>query len=328
MNKNQSMQDKINKGSQNSGEYFQRMAKFIGFDQKQAEIIFESRFIIEKYIPEIVSHFYVHLLQYPPTRRFFLKADGSVDDDYVKLRMSHLSNFWRRTANGPYDDEYARYLDYIGLAHTRRGADPRIDIPERYVIGQVGFIQHAIAAGLSAELHEVDPAWEVRALKAWNLLMMVILALLARAYTTEEEAAESSKAADVEPDGIQGLAVESYEHGLGIHKLKEIRQSFYIADVADVPMNERKLVKLMGLSIGVFHQASGWYAIKNKCLHAGGPVAEGRLEGETLTCPWHGFQYHLPTGGLLKDPAARLEMYPIEILEGKVFITLPVVTDS
>ena len=117
-----------------------------------------------------------------------------------------------------------RYIDYVGHAHTKRGADPRIDIPERYVIGQVGFVQHAIAENISKELHAVDPEWEVRALKAWNLLMMVILELLSRAYG-DDQAVEPAQYEHVEPAAIQGLAVDAYERSLGIHKIREIQQS-------------------------------------------------------------------------------------------------------
>jgi nitrite reductase/ring-hydroxylating ferredoxin subunit len=327
MEDQQSLQDKIERGAQDAGTYFRRMAQFVGFDKKQAEAIFESRFIIEKYIPDIVAQFYDHLLRYPPTRRFFQKPDGSLNYDYVQLRMTHLGNFWRRTASGPYDDDYARYIDYIGMAHTRRGADPNIDIAERYVIGQVGFVQHAISESLSKELHELDAEWEVRALKAWNLLMMVILEMLSRAYHEDEKTELEPPAVPVDSQMVKNLAVDSYERGLGMHRLQEVRQEFFIATETDIPLGERKLAKIMGLSIGVFHLGSGWYAIKNKCLHAGGPVAEGRLRGDVLTCPWHGFQYNLPTGALLDDPNAKLEMYPVEVREGQVFVRLPVIRD-
>jgi nitrite reductase (NADH) small subunit len=322
-----SLQDKIDQGAQDAGSYFHYMAEFIGFDQQQADAVFESRFIIEKYIPEIVGQFYIHLLRYPPTRRFFLKPDGSIDQDYVQMRMQHLTNFWRRTASGPYDDDYARYVDYVGRAHTKRGADPKIDIAERYVIGQVGFIQHAISEALSKELREIDPDWEMRALRGWNLLMMVILELLSRVYHEEEKPDLHPPSEAFDPTAIYTLAVNAYENGLGVDKIKAVKQAFFIASEDEIPLGERKLVKLLGRPIGVFHHSSGWYAIKNKCLHAGGPVAEGELEGDILTCPWHGFQYNLPTGSLVKDPNGKLEMYPVEIHDGQVFITLPVMSE-
>jgi len=34
--------------------------------------------------------------------------------------MQHLTNFWRRTGDGVFDDDYARYVDYVGRAHTSR----------------------------------------------------------------------------------------------------------------------------------------------------------------------------------------------------------------
>jgi len=324
MEPSQSLQEKISHGARDAGDYFRNMAQFVGFDKKQAEAIYESRYIIEKYIPELVTQFYVHLLRYPPTRKFFLKPDGSINEDYVQFRMSHLTNYWRRTAYGPYDDDYARYIDYVGLAHTKRGADPNIDIAERYVIGQVGFMQHAISNALGQELHEIDPEWEVRATKAWNLLMIVIMEMLVRVYREMDAAIPPQTVESVDPDMVQRLAIGAYEKGVGMHHLREVRQAFFVGEETEIPLGERKIVSYMGLSVGVFHHQSGWYAIQNKCLHAGGPVATGRLRGDVLTCPWHGYQYNLPTGSLLEDPHAKLEMYPVEIIEGQVFIKLPV----
>lgn len=323
------IQDKIEQAGKDSGSFFKYMADFVGFKQEQADAIFESRFIIEKHIPNIVAQFYDHLLRYPPTRQYFIKADGSLDHEYVQMRMGHLGNFWRRTASGPYDEEYARYIDYVGRAHTRRGADPRIDIPERYVIGQVGFVQHAISEAISQELHELDPDWEVRALKAWNLLMMVLLEMLARVYHDESETLVTHPASQsFDTQVVKELAVDAYEQGLGMQHLRSVRQAFYVAETPEIPLGARKIVNLLGISIGIFHLPSGWYAIKNHCLHAGGPVAEGRLHGEILVCPWHGYQYDLPSGALRTDSTARLEMYPVELHHNQVFVILPVYQDA
>lgn len=329
MSQNPTMREKLDHADQEAGRFFNYMADFVGFTTEQAAAIFESRFIIEKHIPNIVAQFYDHLLRYPPTRQVFLKADGSLDEEYVQMRMGHLANFWRRTANGPYDDEYARYIDYVGRAHTRRGADPKIDIPERYVIGQVGFIQHAITEAISQELHDIDPEWELRALKAWNLLMMVLLELLARVYNDNEESIQShAQSQHFDPQVVKDLSVNAYEQGLGMQYLQSVRQPFYVAETAEIPLGSRKIIQLMGKSIGVFHHASGWYAVLNHCLHAGGPVAEGRLHGDILVCPWHGYQYELPSGTLRSDSTAKLEMFPVELHQNQVFVILPIVAEG
>lgn len=316
--------DKIKQGAEDSGRYFRYMAEFVGFTQADADAIHESRFVIEKYIPEIVSKFYTQLLRYPPTREHFLRKDGTLDQEYLQLRMHHLANFWRRTAYGIYDDNYARYIDYVGRAHTSRGADPTIYIPERYVIGQVGFMTHAISEAINKELHDIDPDWEVRALRAWNLLMMVILEMLSRAYGHEREAETYASRGSIDQEAVMQLAVEAYELGLGMRATQE-KNDVVVAQTAEVPEGERKIVQVDNLSIGVFHHQGNWYALRNSCLHRGGPVATGRLQGETLTCPWHGYQYNLTSGELLTDPKARLEMYPVEVRNGEIHLQIPTV---
>ena len=167
----------VKRGAEDSGQYFRYMAEFIGFSDADAEAIRQTKPVLEKHLPDIVAKFYAHLLRYPPTRRFFLKKDGSIAHDYLELRMRHLTNFWLRTAEAVFNDDYASYVDYVGRAHTARGADPNIYIAERYVIGQVGMMQHAISEALSRELRDGDPELEFRAVEAWDKLMMVILEL-------------------------------------------------------------------------------------------------------------------------------------------------------
>jgi nitrite reductase/ring-hydroxylating ferredoxin subunit len=306
-----------------TGRYFKYMAEFVGFGAADAQAIHESGLVIEKYLPAIIGHFYTNLLQYPPTRKFFLKRDGTVDDDYLQLRMYHQANFWRRTAGGVYDDDYARYVDYVGRAHTSRGADPRVYIAERYVIGMVGFIQYAITDALLRELHDFDPELESRAVKAWNKLCMVILEMLARAYGHEREAETFDELLVVDPRAILDMSIESYEKGLGIRRPVD-HKAVPIAPVEEIPDGERKMVQIDGLSVGVFHHKGGWYALRNSCLHRGGPVATGKLVDDRIICPWHGYTYEVSTGRLVTDPSARLDTYPVSIEGGWVYVQVPI----
>jgi len=318
----------VKRGAEDAGRYFRYMAEFVGFTQAHADAIKESRYIIEKYIPDIVAQFYTNLLDYAPTRKLFLKKDGTIDQDYLQLRMHHLGNFWRRTASGVYDDDYARFVDYVGRAHTSHGADPNIYIPERYVIGQVGLVQHAIAEALHEELDQVDPDLASRTSKAWNMLMMVILEMLARAYNDERGVEADHAPMTISHEAVRQLAVATYERDLGLYRSIE-HKDVVVARAADIPEGERKIVQVEGLSIGVFHHKGNWYALRNSCLHRGGPVATGCLEGDILACPWHGYQYHVTNGELLLDPSAKLTMYPVEVRDGDVRLRVPfMVMDS
>lgn len=61
------------------------------------------------------------------------------------------------------------------------------------------------------------------------------------------------------------------------------------------------------------------YAIANTCSHLGGPLDEGSLEGNCVTCPWHGSQFDVTTGEVLSGPAAHPEMkLDVRVVEGRV----------
>jgi nitrite reductase/ring-hydroxylating ferredoxin subunit len=68
----------------------------------------------------------------------------------------------------------------------------------------------------------------------------------------------------------------------------------------------------------VFNVAGSFCATQAKCTHRQGPLSEGKLDGSTLTCPWHGAQFNVCTGAVLRGPAADpLETYRV-IVEGEI----------
>jgi 3-phenylpropionate/trans-cinnamate dioxygenase ferredoxin subunit len=48
-----------------------------------------------------------------------------------------------------------------------------------------------------------------------------------------------------------------------------------------------------------------FHAIDNICTHRGGPLSEGELEGDEVTCPWHGAKFKVSTGEVLSPPAPQ-----------------------
>ena len=310
------------RGAEDSGRYFKYMGEFVGLSTEDEETIKRTAPIIEKHLPEIVAKFYSHLLRYPPTRKFFLKKDGSIDQEYVELRMRHLTNFWLRCTQGNYDDDYARYVDYVGRAHTSHGADPRIYIAERYVIGQVGFMQHAISDAITRELRHVDEDLEAQAIESWDKLMMVILEMLSRAYGTEREAETFDSILKIDEAEVDKWAAEAFAREHDKDKPVE-RKKMRIGRVDEIPDGERKIVHVGNMTVGIFHHKGKWYAVRNLCLHRGGPVATGMLDGDTITCPWHGFQYNITTGQLLVDPNAKLDTFEVVLENDEVHLLVP-----
>lgn len=306
-----------------AGRYLRYMAEFIGFTADEAAAVRRTKPALERHLPRIMTDFYAQLLRYPPTRALFLGPDGGVDQDYVELRMRHQVNFWLRTADAVLDDDYGRYVDFVGRAHTARGADPSIYVAERYVIGMVGFVQHAISKALMAELDDGPDA--DLALEAWDKLNMVILEVLARAYGHERSAETFAPLVPVDEAAVARLAARAYAleaEGAAPGATRAVP----VAAAADVPEGERRLLTVDGLSIGVFHLAGAWYAIRNLCLHRAGPVATGALVGTHVQCPWHGYTYDVTTGRCLADPSAQLDTYAVTVEDGQVYVHVPVAT--
>jgi nitrite reductase (NADH) small subunit len=63
-------------------------------------------------------------------------------------------------------------------------------------------------------------------------------------------------------------------------------------------------------------------AMDNVCLHMGGPLGQGFVDGNKIVCPWHGWEYDLTTGALGDDPKSKLAVYPVKTENGDVLIDI------
>ena len=66
-----------------------------------------------------------------------------------------------------------------------------------------------------------------------------------------------------------------------------------------------KLVEVGGQKIAIFNVGGRYYAIENTCPHRGGPLAEGKIEGDEVICPWHGSRFNVKTGAVHEPPARQ-----------------------
>lgn len=78
-----------------------------------------------------------------------------------------------------------------------------------------------------------------------------------------------------------------------------------VASTDELVPGAAKQVEVNGKTIALFNLDGNYYAIDNICSHRGGPLAEGFIEGESVTCPWHGAQFNIKTGAVEGPPAAK-----------------------
>jgi nitrite reductase/ring-hydroxylating ferredoxin subunit len=84
---------------------------------------------------------------------------------------------------------------------------------------------------------------------------------------------------------------------------------FQISDVTEGS------ARLIG-DVAVFNVSGHLCATQAKCPHQQGPLVEGHIAGSTVTCPWHGSEFDVCTGAVLRGPAVTtLQPYRV-IVEG------------
>jgi nitrite reductase/ring-hydroxylating ferredoxin subunit len=65
------------------------------------------------------------------------------------------------------------------------------------------------------------------------------------------------------------------------------------------------------------------FCLGGRCSHAGAPLAEGTLDGQVLTCPWHYSQFNITSGQVLRGPAYKpLKVYRVQEKENVIYIDL------
>jgi chlorite dismutase/nitrite reductase/ring-hydroxylating ferredoxin subunit len=87
-----------------------------------------------------------------------------------------------------------------------------------------------------------------------------------------------------------------------------------VARLSELPPGARKLVYLGAEAVALFNVNGTVHAIADRCSHARGPLSEGEIEEETVTCPWHDARFDLRTGVPLDPPATvPVATFPVQI---------------
>jgi multimeric flavodoxin WrbA/nitrite reductase/ring-hydroxylating ferredoxin subunit len=84
-----------------------------------------------------------------------------------------------------------------------------------------------------------------------------------------------------------------------------------------------KCVKTQNREFAVSCKDEKFGVVSNVCNHVGGPLGEGRLDGDYIVCPWHNWKFHRCSG--LGEPGFeedRVPAYPVKIEGGRLLVNL------
>lgn len=78
-----------------------------------------------------------------------------------------------------------------------------------------------------------------------------------------------------------------------------------VAKTEEIAPGQARRVEVHGKRIALFNVDGNVYALDDTCTHRGGPLSEGAIAGEQVTCPWHGATFNIRTGDVLGPPARQ-----------------------
>lgn len=105
-------------------------------------------------------------------------------------------------------------------------------------------------------------------------------------------------------------------------------QAVYAAKLADLERAGRLTLNLRGHTIVLFAFDGTVYAANNRCPHMGFPLDRGSVQDGILTCHWHHARFDLCSGGTFDQFADDVQVYPVTVEDGDIFIDLSPRTDA
>jgi len=91
----------------------------------------------------------------------------------------------------------------------------------------------------------------------------------------------------------------------------------------EVPPLGGRTVRAGKTEIAVFRLSDGRIkAVRNRCPHKQGPLADGIVSGDTIICPMHARKISLESGEMLPPDSGCVKTYPAKVEDGRVLLQL------
>ena len=95
-----------------------------------------------------------------------------------------------------------------------------------------------------------------------------------------------------------------------------------VAKADELQPGQGMVAEVAGKEIALFNVGGTVYALNNTCVHRGGPLGEGDLDGEVVSCPWHNWEYNVTTGACLTNPSACVATFPVVVDGNEIKVEL------
>jgi len=89
---------------------------------------------------------------------------------------------------------------------------------------------------------------------------------------------------------------------------------------SELPPGSCREVSVAGNAVAVYNVGGAVYATSNRCLHRGGPLGQGMLDGNAVICPWHAWSWDVTTGENTANRELKLARYEARVEDGQVLV--------
>lgn len=88
-----------------------------------------------------------------------------------------------------------------------------------------------------------------------------------------------------------------------------------------IPVQGARVVKSAAGCIAIFRTAANEaFAMDDSCPHKGGPLSQGIVHGEAVTCPLHNWVISLETGEAQGADSGRVKTIALKIEAGRILL--------
>ena len=98
----------------------------------------------------------------------------------------------------------------------------------------------------------------------------------------------------------------------------------FICNIDDIPVLGSRIVKREGqIDIAIFrNDQNKIFALLDKCPHKGGPLSQGIVHGESVTCPLHSWKIGLADGEAQAPDVGCTKRFDVKVEDGHVHVAI------
>jgi nitrite reductase/ring-hydroxylating ferredoxin subunit len=96
-----------------------------------------------------------------------------------------------------------------------------------------------------------------------------------------------------------------------------------VSTLAQLPGDSVREVSVNGEFYALCRVGDRVTALSGTCLHRGGPLGHGNIQGNRVVCPWHAWEFDCATGEYDYDPTRRVATFPVKIEGEDILIEVP-----